>query len=137
MFESVGFHTACISSAAKPLYHAACVFACNYLTVLMELSLATAEAAPLDRQTYWRALQPLISSTINNIEEGDTSNALSGPIARGDEDTVSKHANHLQQVSASIAHSYLDLGRHALSLAIQKDQLSSAQISALRRVLKE
>jgi len=67
LFEKIGFNTAYLNEKDKIFYHAACVFACNYLTSLAELSLNAAERAGLNREEFWQAVQPLISTTLNNI----------------------------------------------------------------------
>lgn len=135
VFKTIGFHPRVIASASKPLYHAACVFACNYLTVLMDLSLQSAEAAGLDSKTFWQALQPLILKTIDNINDGDTVSALSGPVARADTSTINLHSNALAEVSAPLAATYLDLARHALALAVSRNELSETQVTALKQSL--
>ncbi len=135
MFEDTGFITQEIESAAKPLYHAACVFACNYLTSLMDMSIETARIAGLDEKQFWKSLQPLIQSTLNNIANGDTAAALSGPIARGDFQTVKKHINVLEQESKSLTSNYASLGIRALEIAQRNGELKEDELSKLKKIL--
>lgn len=134
MFEQLGFIPVEISREAKPLYHAACVFACNYLVSLMELSLLTAESAGLDRDEFWKSLQPLIQTTLTNISKNGTTKALSGPIARGDAQIASNHLQALSEKRSGLQNSYRDLGRHALTLAVQRGDLSDELISELKQI---
>ena len=136
VFGQIGFRCVEVNRKSKVLYHAACVFACNYLTALMEVSLQTAEAADLDREMFWQALQPLIESSLTNIAEHGTTESLSGPIARGDDATVDKHIHALKSVSADLQLTYADLGSHALRLARQRGQLDAKQIAAMQIALK-
>ncbi|RBP51543.1 Rossmann-like and DUF2520 domain-containing protein [Arenicella xantha] len=133
IFERLGFDTSVLGSADKPLYHAACVFACNYLTVLIDVSLTTAVKSGLDRDLFMRAIQPLVQSTLDNIMQSGTSAALSGPIARGDSETITRHIECLHDHAAL----YKALGRHALQLAIHRGDLSSEQIQHLSETLDD
>lgn len=137
LFRSTGFNTQIIESQSKPLYHAACVFACNYLNPLMEMSLSTAQAAGLERTVFWNALQPLVQATLNNISELGTAKALSGPIARGDEETLSAHLVELEDVSLNLRNDYSDLGLRALALAIENDELSLEKVKKIEALLKK
>jgi predicted short-subunit dehydrogenase-like oxidoreductase (DUF2520 family) len=135
LFEQAGFNNTCIEQQAKPLYHAACVFACNYLSSLMDMSLETAVKAGLEKEPFWLSLQPLIQSTLENIGRHGTVRALSGPIARGDSATVEAHLSALAANSDSLKVSYADLGLRALQIAIKKGELSGEDIERLRSVL--
>lgn len=135
IFASLGFIPEQIQRDAKPLYHAACVFACNYLTVLMDLSMTTAGAARIDTGQFWRGLQPLIQSTLNNFSQRGAADSLSGPIARGDAKTVENHLQHLAAASSNLGVSYAEFGRHALRLAEQQGELSKSDLQELEKVL--
>jgi predicted short-subunit dehydrogenase-like oxidoreductase (DUF2520 family) len=137
LFEHAGFNNTCIDRQAKPLYHAACVFACNYLSSLMDMSLETAAIAGLEKRPFWHSLQPLIQSTLENISANGTAGALSGPIARGDSEIVKSHMNALAEQSESLKISYADLGLRALQIAIEKGELSDDDVERLRSVLSE
>jgi predicted short-subunit dehydrogenase-like oxidoreductase (DUF2520 family) len=135
LFERAGFINTQIDREAKPLYHAACVFACNYLSSLMDMSLETATKAGLEKEPFWLSIQPLVQSTLENIGENGTAGALSGPIARGDSATVESHMRSLAEHSDSLKISYADLGLRALKIAVEKGELSDADIERLKSVL--
>ena len=135
LFSSIGFNTAKISSDAKVAYHAASVFACNYLTSLAEASLITAESAGLDRALYWQAVQPLMLATLHNISAQGTAAALSGPIARGDIDTINHHLSVLSDSPEYVQQAYRALGRQAVALAAQQNGLDKDHLSKLNETL--
>ncbi len=134
LFLAAGFICAALNDETKVNYHAACVMACNYLTSLSEISMLTAENAGLNRDTFWLALQPLMQATLSNITKHGTSQALSGPIARGDVGTVKAHLNALVDLPIAVA-SYKALGQQALALAAQRNELSEEQLNQLTEVL--
>ncbi len=137
LFEQIGFTIVEIEQQNKVLYHAACVFACNYLTSLMDISLQTAAFAKLDQDEFWQAIQPLIQTTLTNISLNGTSQSLSGPIARGDHETILKHLETLNQQSNELANSYIDLGKHALRLAEQRGELTTDQLQQIASILEQ
>lgn len=136
VFKPSGFAVVEIDSKAKTAYHTACVFACNYLTVLMDLSLQTAELKGIDKTLFSTAIQPLIQATLSNINTHGTTASLSGPIARGDSTTVNQHIDLLEKESPTIANAYVLLAQHALQLAEQQGQLSHTKLEQLESILK-
>ncbi|MEM7359016.1 MAG: Rossmann-like and DUF2520 domain-containing protein [Pseudomonadota bacterium] len=135
LFADVGFQAVQIQREAKPLYHAACVFACNYLTVLMNLSMETAKAAQIDGKQFWQSLQPLVQSTLHNFAQQGAAESLSGPIARGDTETVRNHLQKLAANSPDRQSAYAELGRRAVQLARERGELSESDLDGLEDAL--
>ncbi len=100
---------------ARPAYHAAAVIASNYLISLLALAVRQLEALALDESAAVRALLPLVRGTLENVETLGLPDALTGPIARGDADTVRLH---LARLSPEDRHLYCALGREALRVAL-------------------
>jgi predicted short-subunit dehydrogenase-like oxidoreductase (DUF2520 family) len=88
-----GFEILELAKGEELPYHLACVMASNFLPALMGLALAH---WPGDAQQGLRALMPLMKQTLLNVEESGLSGSISGPLARGDVDTLKAHANWLQ-----------------------------------------
>ena len=132
LFKHAGFIVQHLNAANKTDYHIACVFACNYLTVLMDMSLRSADKAGLDRSQFWRSIRPLIDATLINIGRHGSVDSLSGPIARGDALTISNHLNSLEDLRDH----YVNLGIHALELARQRGELSPEQLDQLAEILQ-
>jgi predicted short-subunit dehydrogenase-like oxidoreductase (DUF2520 family) len=132
--RDIGAHPVPIASAAKPLYHAAAVMACNYLTSLMDAAFALCGQAGIDEQTAPRAMEPLVRATLDNILAQGTQEALTGPIARGDLETVRRHLKALAG-QEDLYQVYRALGRWTVELALRKGTIDSPKASALRRLL--
>ncbi len=90
-----------IKSGQKPLYHAAGVLASNYLVALVGEAKALMEASGVGGQAQELVLS-LASSVINNLGTRGIEGSLSGPIARGDTQTV---GGHLEAIKAKHPHS--------------------------------
>lgn len=124
-----------IETAGKVLYHAGAVLACNYLCGLIDAALGANEAAGIGRGTAMTALRPLIETTLANIANLGPAAALTGPIQRGDAQTVALHMRALEDAAPNLAHLYQTLGESTLSLAEGKASFDEATRAALRRAL--
>jgi predicted short-subunit dehydrogenase-like oxidoreductase (DUF2520 family) len=135
LIKKVGMRPVKIEVSAKVLYHAAAVMASNYLVAIMDASLAVAEKAGIERSIAWPAFEPLVLSTIANISKMGPAEALTGPIARGDVETVKRHLKSLDLMDGSLASLYRALGRYTVELAVRKGSISSEIAEKLLSVL--
>jgi predicted short-subunit dehydrogenase-like oxidoreductase (DUF2520 family) len=115
----------------RPLYHAAAVVASNYLPVLLALAARLLVHAGVREEDAVPALLPLMRGTLDNIGELGIAPALTGPVARGDVETVRLHLRMLPEREARL---YRDLGREAVTLA-EAGGLDPDAVAALREVL--
>ncbi len=89
-FEAAGARIVAIDAAAKTVYHAASVFASNYLTTVLDAALRAYQAAGIPESVARELAGPLAAETLANVLRLGAAQALSGPIARGDEATVAR-----------------------------------------------
>jgi predicted short-subunit dehydrogenase-like oxidoreductase (DUF2520 family) len=80
-----------LKSENKALYHAAGVFASNFLVGNFFNSEKLFNESKIDNLNFYEMMQPIILSTLQNINKEGTVKALSGPVERGDLDTVKNH----------------------------------------------
>lgn len=116
--EDLGAQTLKINAEHKVLLHAAAVSASNYLVVLANLTAGIASNAGISEEQTIQAFLPLMKTSITNIEQLGIAKALTGPIARGDVQTISMHLQQLEKFP-EIASLYKTLGRGAVELARQ------------------
>ena len=119
--RALGMLPFALADEAKPVYHAASVFASNYLVTLTRAAVALLERAGLEREAALTALRPLQHRSIEVAGLPPT-----GPIARGDATTV---AAHLRAVGPELEPLYRTLGRATLPL------VSPAAADAVRELL--
>ena len=81
--RALGMTPFAVADADRPAYHAAASIASNFLVTL---EWAAERVGGLDRA----ALAPLVRATVENWVAEGARNALTGPIARGDAQTVEK-----------------------------------------------
>jgi predicted short-subunit dehydrogenase-like oxidoreductase (DUF2520 family) len=124
-----------LDSAAKVLYHAACVAASNYFVGLLACSLDLLEQAGIPEEMRLPALLPLVEGTLNNIRTLGIPHALTGPIARGDAGTLEKHLAALEGLPGQLR-IYLSLGLKTIDVARAKGTITPEQAKGLRSLLE-
>src|SRR5688572_6401133 len=112
-----------VSPGGKPLYHAGAVFASNYLVTLLDAAERLFESAGIPREEGRRALARLAAGTLDNVASVGPQAALTGPVERGDDLTVTSHREALLRSRPELAESYALLGRLALELARSRGSL--------------
>ena len=126
-----------ISSDSKALYHAAaCIFS-NHLVTLMEQGLRCFDKIGIERDKGFEAVLPLILSTLNNIKQMGTAAALTGPIARGDGQTVEKHVASLERDFPEGLSLYREAAYHTLQLALKKKLEDQDKANEIEKILKD
>lgn len=84
-----------ISKKEKTLYHVSAVFASNYLVTLLSVVEKIAETIHIPKKVIWKIYSPLVHQTVLNVLNSSPKTALTGPIARGDIQTVTQHIKAL------------------------------------------
>jgi predicted short-subunit dehydrogenase-like oxidoreductase (DUF2520 family) len=101
----------------KILYHASACMLSNYLVTLIHNSLKLLDDIQLDNSTAFKAMLPLVNSTIQNVLELGTKDALTGPISRGDIDTVKKQFEAISSTSNEQLALFSCMAKETLKLA--------------------
>ena len=132
--EQIGSRVLKVEPGDKPLLHAGAVFASNYLVALLDAAAETGGSGTLTREEVLRAYLPLVRTTIENCEEGELSKILSGPVARGDVNTVNKHLQLLKH-KPGLFSLYKLMGMRTFQLAEQSGRLSDVAITEMKKML--
>ncbi len=119
----------------KPLYHTACSMASNLFVPLFDMSCRLLQAIGIKSKMASSVLLPLVEGTLQNVKHFDRKTALTGPMARGDEQTIQGHLRALQRFPDALR-AYQILGREALRLAVRK-KVPASKIRALKKRLEE
>ena len=112
--QELGMRPFRLSGKQKAIYHAGAVFASNYFVVVEAVAQRLLRHAGLSDADAWQALRPLVEGTFENLSRQEPKDALTGPVARGDEETIRSHLKSLTRDDALL---YRALGRAALELA--------------------
>jgi len=133
--DALGGRPLAISAEGKPLYHAAAVLSNNYLVALQHAAVELMGAAGISRADALPALMPLIRGSIAALDEVGLPGCLTGPISRGDRDTVRRHLDAIAAHAPDLLALYKTLGRHAVEVALAKGTLAPPAAGELRDML--
>ena len=124
-----------LADEAKPLYHLAAAAASNLFVALQsEAGELAAAATGLEPGDAARLLAPLVATTAGNVAAHGPSQALTGPVARGDVGTVRAHLELLAGQPPRYADTYRSLSLQALHLAAPR--LDDETVRTLRELLE-
>jgi predicted short-subunit dehydrogenase-like oxidoreductase (DUF2520 family) len=121
-----------IAEADRGLYHAALAGAANHLvTQVVQAADLLAQAGVAEPA---RMLGPLLFAALDNaLRLGDA--ALTGPVARGDADTVASHVRALRATAPEALNAYLALARLTATRALAAGTLTAPDAQRLLDVL--
>lgn len=91
-----------------PLYHSMIVYGANFIILLGTALEEISKAATIDGRKMKSALRPILMQSLNNVLTGDSRRALTGPISRGDTQTVERHRKALKQLPDEVLKLYDD-----------------------------
>lgn len=95
MAAALGSPVLTVPESRRPLYHAAAVMASNFLPPLLDAASRMLERAGIPYDEALPALLPLVRGALANLEEAGFEAAITGPIPRGDVETVRLHLRAL------------------------------------------
>jgi predicted short-subunit dehydrogenase-like oxidoreductase (DUF2520 family) len=136
MAGALGGNWVVLEASDKVLYHTSAVIACNYLVTLVKLAGDLWQGFGVPPPQAAKALLPLLRGTLHNIETIGIPNCLTGPIARGDIGTISKHLDALSETAPHLLTTYRELGRQTVPIALAKGKIDQSQAEELESVFR-
>lgn len=132
--RSLRGHVVLLTARDKPRYHAACALASNALVALEWTAAGLLRSTGMTEAAAARTLLPLAQGTLQNVKSLGLEKALTGPIARGDVETVRRHLEALE-TDRGAGRVYRSLGLQVLRLAAARG-LPAAKVRSLKRLLQ-
>ena len=117
--ESLGNKTKVLEKSDKTLYHLASVISSNLIIGLINISLNYLKEYGFTEKESINALYPLIKENIEGINNKGVINSLTGPVERGDFNTINRHLLNIKEEDKDI---YISLSNKILSLALEKNK---------------
>lgn len=117
LFTAIGAQLVTIKSKEKILYHAAAVFASNYLVTLLDTAVQTYGQAGIPQDIALKMMASLARETTENVLQIGPEQALTGPIARNDVATVIKQYRTVNMWDRRYGALYKQLGKLTAHLA--------------------
>jgi predicted short-subunit dehydrogenase-like oxidoreductase (DUF2520 family) len=121
-----------VAEELRTLYHAGLAHGANHLVTLVSEAMEMLAAAGADDPAA--TLRPLLGAALDNaLAAGDA--ALTGPIVRGDVNTVRAHLADVAAATPQTLASYVTLARATLGRVVTDGRLLPIRAAAIRRVL--
>lgn len=124
---SLGSPVLAVPEAKRPRYHAAAVMASNFLPPVLDVACRLLEQAGIAQDEALRALLPLVRGTLENVAERGVAGSITGPVPRGDLETVDLHLRALEpadrRLYATLGLELLRLGGSALPVDVRRELL--------------
>ncbi|MBI5592946.1 MAG: DUF2520 domain-containing protein [Deltaproteobacteria bacterium] len=117
-----------ILTEGKPLYHAAAVVASNFLVTLMGVAFRLIQQAGVPPEEAFAVLKPLIEGTLANIDRVGVHQALTGPVVRGDVQTVETHIQAIGQTMPELLPFYTCLVHYTAVQAGEGNRISEEMV---------
>lgn len=118
MLKDIGLKVNIINPAAKTKYHLAAAMSSNLVIGLLWKCVSLMEESGFKSDDALKALAPLVKGNIEHIFENGLTESLTGPVERGDFETVKKHLECLDSEEDKLL--YRILSKHVLTVAKQK-----------------
>ncbi len=119
------------------LYHAGAVAVSNYFVALVDYGLKFYQALGADKKEALKGVLPLIRGTLHNIETLGIPDALTGPIMRGDIETVRGHLSAMGNRTPELTDLYKELARQTVSVAREKGSITEITAAELLKMVEE
>jgi predicted short-subunit dehydrogenase-like oxidoreductase (DUF2520 family) len=130
----IGARTLEIPAGKKPAYHAAAVIASNFPVVLASVAGHLLHDIGIPDSSAFQAVESLMSAALMNMKQALPDDALTGPVLRGDAETIGKHVQALSSHPAA-----LEVYRALSSAAIEISQYRGTdqkKLAAIRGLLR-
>ena len=117
-YRNIGLHVGVISAESKPKYHAASVFASNFVCGIYGTAIRLLTECGFSDESAHMALKGLFLGNASGVAERGPVAQLTGPAERCDTKTINKH---LEVLSGQDAELYKLLTSETLTLAKEKN----------------
>lgn len=118
MLSALGNKALVVSGEVKPKYHAAASILSNHVIAVLEAGYQLLEECGFSEEEARTYTSVLVRDNVEHVIRDGCVKAMTGPIERGDEETVTKHLSVLNPEQREI---YQACGRQLLVMAKEKN----------------
>lgn len=137
--QALGARPIRLTPEEKVRYHCAAALASNGLVALMgvvEEVFGGSQAQMEGLASSLDLVGPLVEQTWENLSEGTPEDALTGPVQRGDDDTLRAHLDALRAETPHLVSLYVALSTEMVRIAVRGGDLSPTEAEGLLGVLR-
>lgn len=123
--ERLGMTPIEVSDGERAAYHAAASIASNFLVTLQAAAEELATGAGIEPADARALLGPLVRGTVENWIELGPADALTGPVARGDDATVGRQRDAVEAHAPHLLPLFDELVERTRALAVQREAVAA------------
>jgi predicted short-subunit dehydrogenase-like oxidoreductase (DUF2520 family) len=123
----LGLRYLVLSPEAKARYHVAAVVASNFQVTLTAVVQEILNSIDVPRDDSQAMIEPLVRGTLANLARSTPEEALTGPVVRGDLDTLRRHGLTLRQHLPQLVPVYAAMTVEAVRVAVRSGRLDPRQ----------
>ncbi|MFC1850408.1 Rossmann-like and DUF2520 domain-containing protein [candidate division CSSED10-310 bacterium] len=116
-----------IPASSKTSYHFGAVLVSNFMVTICHEVMVLYKQAGINQDVAAKLLVPLLKSTVQNIEQRGVEASLTGPVARGDRQTINRHLMVLPQLNSELALLSCQLYKVAINMAVSLGYINQHQ----------
>ncbi len=135
LVEDMGGIPQRIEPGAKPLYHAGLSMSSNFLVMLAWLGTRLEQRAGVEHGPARDLVLSLMKGTLSNLQHMDLPAALTGPVLRGDRDTVRLHVEALAREFPEANEIYRACGTVLLDIARERGEAPAESLDRISELL--
>jgi predicted short-subunit dehydrogenase-like oxidoreductase (DUF2520 family) len=124
-----------VSVEQKRTIHAASALMANMTVTLSGMFEHLLDDSSIPPEVTRKMRSALLKSVVSNLDEHSAADALTGPIRRGDVETVKAHLSLLEAYRPEYADTYRALGRFTLELVHGKSDIMDESLNSMKRLL--
>ncbi len=132
----LGMRPVSLDDAGAPAWHAAAVLAAGSVVALVDAASRLAATAGVDRTLAFHGLASLATGALAQARAAGPAAALTGPVARADDETVRDHVAALAERAPELTTAYDVLTRRAVALAAEDGRITDADAQRLLHALE-
>ena len=133
MASRIGGRPVSIPDADRPLYHAAAVLGCGYVTALLQAAVEVWQSMGFTERQAMQSLYPLCRATLDAAAAQGTTAAATGPVVRGDAGTIKTHLEALSSRLPELAPVYAALSAASFPMAAERG-VDPGRIAAMKEL---
>jgi predicted short-subunit dehydrogenase-like oxidoreductase (DUF2520 family) len=133
--ESLGGRSVIVAEGDRSVWHSASVTVSNGIAALMASGEAALDSIGVEEPAH--VLGPLAHGTLANAVEGGGGGAtLTGPVVRGEADTIRRHLSALRALDANLADSYALVATFIIDQAERAGRIDREAASEMQALLR-
>lgn len=111
-----------IPGKAKPEYHLSCVLASNFILANFYLTELISKSTGISADKLFAAQEPLLRTTLENLKKRGAAGSITGPLARGDAETIKIHLDVMHRKYPEFVEYYRSASRALMKAVLTRNK---------------